>query len=70
MINWLLGDYKRYLNYDEERCKVICFKDCFCGVVVFGKDKLCWKKKFLLFYGIRDMNGESDIFIKVFKFGL
>ncbi|XP_013661066.1 G-type lectin S-receptor-like serine/threonine-protein kinase RLK1 [Brassica napus] len=69
MTNWPSGDYKRYSNYDEERCKATCLKDCFCGAVVLGKDKLCWKKKFPLSYGIRDTNGESDTFIKVLKLG-
>ncbi|CAH8363407.1 unnamed protein product [Eruca vesicaria subsp. sativa] len=67
MTNWPSGDYKRYSNYDEERCKETCLKDCFCGAVVLGRDRLCWKKKFPLSYGIRDENGDSDTFIKVLK---
>ncbi|KAL0746874.1 hypothetical protein Bca101_028876 [Brassica carinata] len=69
MTNWPSGDYKRYSNYDEERCKATCLKDCFCGAVVLGRDRLCWKKKFPLSYGIRDTNGDSDTFIKVLKLG-
>uniref|UniRef100_A0A0D3E1N6 non-specific serine/threonine protein kinase n=1 Tax=Brassica oleracea var. oleracea TaxID=109376 RepID=A0A0D3E1N6_BRAOL len=69
MTNWPSGDYKRYSNYDEERCKATCLKDCFCGAVVLGRDRLCWKKKFPLSYGIRDTNGDRDTFIKVLKLG-
>ncbi|EOA14837.1 hypothetical protein CARUB_v10028147mg [Capsella rubella] len=32
-----------------------------------GRDRLCWKKKFPLSYGIRDPNGDIDTFIKDLK---
>ncbi|KAL0658870.1 hypothetical protein Bca4012_079455 [Brassica carinata] len=63
--NWPSGDYKKYSNYDEERCKASCLNDCFCAAVVFRT--ICWKKKFPLSYGHRSPTGGSDTFIKVRK---
>lgn len=63
--NWPSGDYKKYSNYNEERCKASCLNDCFCAAVVFRT--ICWKKKFPLSYGHRSPTGGSDTFIKVRK---
>ncbi|KAF8052084.1 hypothetical protein N665_1612s0013 [Sinapis alba] len=71
--NWPYGDYQRYNDYDEERCRKACLDDCFCAAVVFGNDRVCWAKKFPLSFGQRSPNGNnydsrnSYTFIKVSK---
>ncbi|CAA7030868.1 unnamed protein product [Microthlaspi erraticum] len=58
--NFPSGDYEKYENYDEERCKKACLNDCFCAAVVFGLDGVCWKKKFPLSFGQRAAIGNID----------
>ncbi|KAF8083760.1 hypothetical protein N665_0754s0016 [Sinapis alba] len=66
-VNWPYGDYEKYNNYDEERCKDACLNDCFCAAVVFGSNRDCWKKKYPLSYGRRSATQSSDTLIKVLK---
>ncbi|CAH8362047.1 unnamed protein product [Eruca vesicaria subsp. sativa] len=68
-VNWPYGDYERYKNYNEESCKAACLNDCFCAAVVFGSDRVCWKKKYPLSYGHSSETISSDTLIKVLKIG-
>ncbi|CAF2129372.1 unnamed protein product [Brassica rapa] len=56
--NWPYGDYQRYSNFDEDKCRNACLNDCFCAAVVYGNDRVCWAKRFPLSFGQRAPNAK------------
>ncbi|KAK1313826.1 G-type lectin S-receptor-like serine/threonine-protein kinase RLK1 [Acorus calamus] len=48
--DWPTSDYEQYNPIDEDQCRSLCLKDCFCAVAIFRKSS-CWKKKLPLSNG-------------------
>ncbi|KAK1287813.1 G-type lectin S-receptor-like serine/threonine-protein kinase [Acorus calamus] len=61
--DWPLSDYEQYDPIDEDQCRSLCLKDCFCAVAIFRQGS-CWKKKLPLSNG-RVQSGVGKAFIKV-----
>lgn len=66
--DWPTGEYMNYNNYDEESCKATCLDDCLCAAVIYGKDRVCSKKRFPLSYG--SINVYTNTFVKVLNRGV